>query len=187
MDVKNDLKFESDYWGDCTNTFDEDQKHYVYAQYMGLQQEHYSFNVFGKSILDIGGGPTSLLLKAKNLKKGLVCDPLHYPHWTTLRYLEKNINVKTIRGEDISEEGWDEVWIYNCLQHTDDPAKIISNAFKAAKVLRIFEWVDIPPHEGHPQMITKEFLDKCIGIEGRTTELAEKGCYGKAYYNIVNI
>jgi 2-polyprenyl-3-methyl-5-hydroxy-6-metoxy-1,4-benzoquinol methylase len=181
----NDLKFESEYWGDCTNTFDEDQKHYIYAKYMGLQKEHYSFNVFGQRILDIGGGPTSILLKAKNLKEGLVCDPLHYPHWTILRYLEKNINVKTIRGEDVDEDGWDEVWIYNCLQHTDDPAKIISNALKAAKVLRIFEWVDIPPHEGHPQMITKEFLDECLKIQGNTVQLAENGCFGKAYYNIV--
>lgn len=187
MDNKNDLKFESEYWGDCTNTFDEDQKHYVYAKYMGLQQDHFSFNVFGKTILDIGGGPTSMLLKTKNLKSGLVCDPLNYPHWTTLRYLEKNINVKVIRGEDVVEEGWNEVWIYNCLQHTDDPAKIISNALKAAKVLRIFEWVDIPPHEGHPQMITKEFLDKCIGKEGNTVQLAENGCFGRAYYNIVTI
>ena len=181
----NDLKFESEYWGDCTNTFDEDQKHYVYAKYMGLQQEHFSFNVFGKSVLDIGGGPTSILLKAKNLKEGLVCDPLKYPEWTRLRYLEKNIHVKTIRGEDVIEAGWDEVWIYNCLHHTDDPAKIISTAIKAAKTLRIFEWVDIPPHEGHPQMITKEFLDKCLKSQGNTVQLAENGCFGKAYYNIV--
>ena len=181
----NDLKFESEYWGDCTNTFDEDQKHYVYAKYMGLQREHFSFNVFGKTILDIGGGPTSMLLKAKNLKEGLVCDPLKYPEWTKLRYLEKNINVKAIRGEDIIEEGWDEVWIYNCLQHTDDPEKIIHNALKAAKILRIFEWVDIPPHEGHPQMITKEFLDKCLSKNGNTVELAENGCFGKAYYNTI--
>jgi hypothetical protein len=181
----NDLKFESEYWGDCTNTFDEDQKHYVYAKYMGLQREHFSFNVFGKTILDIGGGPTSMLLKSKNLKEGLVCDPLKYPEWTKLRYLEKNINVKAIRGEDVIEEGWDEVWIYNCLQHTDDPEKIIHNALKAAKILRIFEWVDISPHEGHPQMITKEFLDNSIGKDGNIVQLAESGCFGKAYYNIV--
>jgi transcription antitermination factor NusA-like protein len=72
------------------------------------------------------------------------------------------------------------------LQHTDDPTKIINNALKAAKVLRIFEWVDILPHEGHPQMITKDFLDKCIGQEGNTAQLAENGCFGKAYYNIKN-
>jgi len=36
--------FEKDYWGNCANTFDEDQKHYVYAHYMELTQIHYSFD-----------------------------------------------------------------------------------------------------------------------------------------------
>lgn len=181
----NDLNFEKNFWGDCTNTFDEDQKHYIYGKYMGLHQEHYSFNVFQKRILDIGGGPTSMLLKTKNLKEGLVCDPLKYPEWTRLRYLEKNIQIKIIRGEDVQEKDWDEVWIYNCLQHTDNPEKVIDNGLQAAKIFRIFEWIDIPPHEGHPQMITEEFLNKNIGKKGNTINLSENGCFGKAYYNII--
>jgi len=83
------MSFESEYWGDCCNTYDEDQKHYVYAQYMGLDRQGYSFNVHGKSIIDIGGGPTSMLLKTTNLKKGLVVDPLLYPEWTYARYAAK--------------------------------------------------------------------------------------------------
>lgn len=181
----NDLVFESQYWGDCCNTFDEDQKHYVYAKYMGLCIEHYSFNVFDSSVLDIGGGPTSMLLKTKNLKKGLVVDPLIYPKWTKLRYKEKNIEVKTIRGEDVKEQDWDEVWIYNCLQHTDNPSRIINNAKNAGNIIRIFEWIDIPAHEGHPQLITKKLLDESLGSNGKVVSLAESGCYGTAYYNVV--
>jgi hypothetical protein len=180
----NDLIFEKNYWGDCTNTFDEDQKHYVYAKYMGLTSEHFSFNVKNKSILDIGGGPTSMLLKAKNLKKGKVCDPLNYPEWTYMRYKIKNIEYQLIKGEDVNESNWDEVWIYNCLQHTDDPDKIIKNALKAAPILRIFEWVDVPAHEGHPQEITSNFLDTSIGSKGNVIQLSESGCFGKAYYNV---
>jgi hypothetical protein len=185
--MKNDLLFEKSYWSDCTNTFDEDQKHYVYAKYMGLEQVHYSFDVNNKSILDIGGGPTSMLLKTVNLKKGKVCDPLNFPNWIYERYNIKNIEYQLIEGEEVNEQGWDEVWIYNCLQHTNDPAAIIKNALRAAKILRIFEWVDIPPHEGHPQMITKEFLDSVIECPGETVQLAENGCFGKAYYNIKNV
>lgn len=180
----NDLQFEKNFWGNCTNTFDEDQKHYIYAKYMGLERVHYSFNVQNKRILDIGGGPSSMLLKCNDLKEGLVCDPIQYPEWTRLRYLEKNINVKIARGEDIGEKDWDEAWIYNCLQHTDDPKEVIKNAIKSAKIFRIFEWINIPPHEGHPQMLTKEFLDSCINKTGETIQLAENGCYGLAYYNI---
>ena len=34
------------------------------------------------------------------------------------------------------------------------------------------------------QMITKKMLDESIGSEGRLVNLAEAGCFGKAYYNI---
>jgi len=179
-----DLEFEKSYWGDCCNTFDEDQKHYIYAKYMGLDRQHYSFNVYGKRILDIGGGPTSILLKTVNLKEGKVVDPIHYPQWTIARYATKNISVLVKAGEDIIEYGWDEVWIYNCLQHTEDPEKIISNAKSAAKTLRFFEWVDIPPHDGHPHQLTRETLDFWIGSKGNIVHLAEHGCYGKAYYGV---
>lgn len=182
-----DYTFESQYWGDCCNTFDEDQKHYVYARYMGLKQVGYSFDVGGARIIDIGGGPTSMLLKTINLgKRSLVVDPLLYPKWTYDRYSAKGIDSLVVRGEDILEEGFDEAWIYNCLQHTDDPEKIINNALCAAKTLRIFEWVDIPPHDGHPIELTSEKLNKWIKHRaGYTIRLAESGCYGNAYYNVI--
>lgn len=182
-----EFEFEKSYWGDCTNTFDEDQKHYVYAKYMGLESEGFSFNVNNKRILDVGGGPTSMLLKSKNLKEGLVWDPLEYPDWTTARYAVKNIKIKVEFGELLDETGWDEVWMYNCLQHTQDPAKIIENCLNSAKVFRIFEWIDIPPHEGHPQMITQKLLDDAIGYPGEIVQLSESGCYGTAYYNTIHI
>jgi hypothetical protein len=180
-----DLTFESNYWGDCCNTFDEDQKHFVYGKYMGLYRTGYSFDVSGSRIVDIGGGPTSMMLKTINLcERSLVVDPLLYPSWTYDRYSSMNIDSLLVKGEDIFIDGFDEAWIYNCLQHTDDPELIIKNALRAAKVLRIFEWVDIEPHDGHPQIITKKMLDESIGSEGRLITLAESGCFGKAYYNI---
>ena len=177
--------FEKDYWGTCVNTFDEDQKHYVYARFMELKRVHYSFDVGGKKILDIGGGPSSMLLKCINLKSGKVCDPLEYPHWTKLRYQTHNVEVEVIRGEDIVEENYDEVWIYNCLQHVDSVERIINNAKHAAPVLRMFEWIDIPPHPGHPQMLTKKYLDAIIALPGSgTARVSESGCYGTAYYGV---
>lgn len=180
----NHQEFEKQYWGNCTNTFDEDQKHYVYARLMGLSQVHYSFDVKNKSILDIGGGPSSMLLKTINLVRGKVVDPIDYPEWTKLRYAMKNIEVEVLPGESVHETGWDEVWIYNCLQHADDPALIISNACKAAPILRIFEWLEIPAHDGHPHELTEQTLNNWIGQFGQTTRLAESGCFGKAYFGV---
>ena len=182
--MMDDYEFEKDYWGDCCNTFDEDQKHYVYARLMGLEQEHYSFNVHNKAIADIGGGPSSMLLKTKNLKRGKVIDPIQYPKWTMMRYFIKNIEVDIRPGEEFDEYGYDEVWIYNCMQHAIDPQKIIQNAKRAAPVLRLFEWIDIPAHDGHPHELTESNLNEWIGAKGNVITLAESGCYGKAYYGV---
>lgn len=184
--IEDDYTFEKDYWGDCCNTFDEDQKHYVYARLMGLRQVHHSFEVGNKSVLDIGGGPTSMMLKVRDLKKGKVVDPIQYPEWTTMRYLIKNIEVEVKTGEEVNETGWDEVWIYNCMQHAIDPGQIIANAKAAAPVLRLFEWVDVPAHDGHPHELTEANLNEWIGQKGNIIQLAESGCYGKAYYGVFN-
>ena len=149
-DHHDDYEFEKDYWGNCANTFDEDQKHYVYARFMGLTRSHYSFPVNGSSIIDIGGGPSSMLLKTINLQRGKVVDPIAYPDWTRQRYAAHNIEVSVDVGENVTDIGYDEVWIYNCMQHAIDPGKIIANAKAAAPILRLFEWIDIPAHDGHP-------------------------------------
>lgn len=180
-------EFERDYWGTCCNTFDEEQKHYVYARLMALPRSHYSFILDPpRSVLDIGGGPASMLLKCRGLTRGKVVDPLTYPEWTVLRYAEHNVEVEVLRGEDVEEQGWDEVWIYNCLQHTDDPRQIIQNAKRAARKLRIFEWIDIPPHEGHPWMLTEALLNEWTGGTGATVTLRESGCFGKAYFLVMD-
>lgn len=182
--MHNDLEFERSYWGNCCNTFDEEQKHYVYAKLMGIDVVGYSFDVKNKTILDIGGGPVSMLLKAVNLNRGKVVDPIAYPRWTVDRYAANGIEVVVKTGEEVDETGWDEVWIYNCLQHTEEPARIIDNALKAGKLIRLFEWVDIPAHEGHPHELTKNSLDRWLQTNGNEITLSQSGCYGKAYYAI---
>ena len=182
--ITEDYDFEQQYWGDCCNTFDEEQKHYVYARLLGLQIVRYSFNVENKRIIDVGGGPSSMLLKCINLKEGKVVDPISYPSWTLDRYKLKNISVLVDIGENLNEVGWDEVWIYNCLQHVIDPEKIISNAKRAAPILRIFEWVNYPAHDGHPHELTESSLNSWTGGTGSVIQLAESGCYGEAYYGV---
>lgn len=178
--ILQDLAFESRFWGDCANinTYNEETKQFVYARLMGLA----SFDAGGKRILDIGGGPVSMMLKMKNLKEGKVVDPLRYPDWTVERYKAKNIAVEVISGEDIDETGFDEAWIYNCLQHVVDPELVIKNARRAAPVLRIFEWIDVQPYIGHPHLLTETGLNEWLGRSGKTIELNESGCIGRAFY-----
>jgi SAM-dependent methyltransferase len=195
-----DLAFEAAFWGDCCNTFDEEQKHYVYARHMGLKQVGFGWEVAG-SILDIGGGPASILLKCKGHDDGsVVLDPIEYPAWVSARYHAHGIQLITLPGEEWisdvnyeSEDAFSEVWIYNVLQHTEDPVKVLKNSWDAVKpggVFRFFEWVDIPPYEGHPHMITAELFDPIwavvkpvdnAGAAQSGTLRGELGCSGKYY------
>lgn len=185
MSTHDDYDFEVSYWGNCCNTFDEDQKHYVYADLMGLKIQHYSFILSDVKVMDIGGGPSSMLLKSKGIREGsLVVDPIEYPSWTRDRYSMMGIDVMVDLGENVTQTGFDEVWIYNCMQHAIDPEKIIYNAKRAAPVLRLFEWIDIPAHDGHPHELTEDSLNRWIGAQGSTVQLGQQGCYGKAYYGV---
>lgn len=188
----NEKDYELGFWGNCCNTYIEETKQYVYARLMGIRCDEMGFTVNGASIIDIGGGPVSMLLKCRDLGKSLVVDPLglQYPSWTMGRYTSKHIGVIPFRGEDLRPNDlpiFDEVWIYNVLQHVDDPELVVKNALAVCRKLRIFEWVDMPPEPGHPHELKRDKLDAWLGSEhrGDVVFLNSNGCFGKAYYNVV--
>jgi len=181
--------WEKQWWGNCANTLGEEMKQLVYANRMGLIQTRdnstpYRFDMGGRSVLDIGGGPVSLLLKCVNVK-GKVIDSLQFPKWIEERYKLAEIEFERIKAEDITEGGWDEVWIYNVLQHVEDPKKVIVNIRKAAKIIRVFEWLDIPLSTGHIRSLTEEKLNSSLRGEGKIENLTgQNQCFGRAYYGI---
>ena len=186
-------KFEEQFWGNCGNTLSEELKQRVYADHMGLTLVRtgalgFGYDLHGKRILDIGGGPVSILLKSVN-GTGTVIDPCRFPDWVTQRYAANNIAFYRRAGEqlDFPYRCFDEVWIYNVLQHTDDPSQIIAKAKNLAPCLRIFEWVDLPAYPGHPQEITQSKLEAWIGMPGKISDFAgENECYGKAFHGCFN-
>ena len=190
MSWKQDQKFEKDWWSNCANTFGEELKQTVYAKKMGLVAEwdygHYPvYDMKGISVVDVGGGPVSMLLKCKNVK-GVVVDPCDYPKWVNERYITSGIKFIQCPAEEFeTNKIYDEAWIMNCLQHTMDPEKIIKNMRSYSKVIRIFEWIDEPISEGHPQLLTEEKLNKWLCGQGKVEMLNESGCHGKAYYSVV--
>lgn len=187
---------EMSWWGDCANTYWEEHKQLTYAKYMGLEfyeNEHspYNIEIGNKKVVDIGGGPSSLLLKTTKPFNNLstIVDPCEYPPWVYHRYAGHGIIAVMIPAENwISDElDADEVWMYNCLQHTQSPAQIIQNGLNALTpggVFRVFEWINTPTNEAHPHSLTKKFLDEAFQEEGHTVSLAADGCYGEAYYGV---
>ena len=183
-------EFEAGWWGNCCSTYIEETKQLIYAQRMGLSTCDYKgyFPVYDlryKSVLDIGGGPVSMLLKTIKGSRLTIIDPCQYPDWVKERYSSHHIHlIRKPAEEYVALDPFDECWIYNVLQHVEDPEKIISNAKRYAKRLRIFEWINFPPHLGHPQMLTSTNLDKWCGGVGMVEELNVNSCVGTAYYGI---
>jgi 2-polyprenyl-3-methyl-5-hydroxy-6-metoxy-1,4-benzoquinol methylase len=182
---------EVDWWGNCVNTYHEEEKQFVYARYMGLtyvrdERSPYTIPVQGKRILDIGAGPCSLILKTTALAEGVVIDPCPYPEWVGKRYKAAGVELIRTPAEELTHnEVYDEVWMYNVLQHTIDPEKIVEKGIKALKPggrFRVFEWVNTPTNTAHPHSLTKELLDGWFGRDGDLVSLAESGCHGLAWY-----
>ena len=189
-----EVTFDEDmWWGTCANTWHEEQKQFACATRMGLLPSWNcahppTFNLGGRSVLDIGGGPVSLLLKCVNFKEATVADPGEFPEWVIARYKHCGIHYSKARGEDLAfsrgHGDFDEAWIYNVLQHVDDPARVIENARAWARTIRIFEWIDIPPYDGHPHMLTKSGLEEWLGSTGFAANVNENGAVGRAFYGV---
>jgi hypothetical protein len=210
-------KWEADWHGNCVNSLNEELKQLVYAHKMGLSitptpKTPINFDLQGKSVLDIGGGAYSLLLKCVNFKTenegGLpmgtsVIDPIDHPEWVKMRYESAGIFFKRMAGEDLrattskidgdglkenipfdEDDKFDEIWIYNVLQHTKDPEKIIANARKIGKLIRIFEWVETPVNVGHLHTLKEDKLNEWLGGEGKVEYIDKSGCKGLCYYGI---
>jgi len=184
-------KWEKKWHGDCVNSYNEETKQLIYAKYMGLKMTHniktpYTFNMKGQSIIDLGGGPYSLLLKCENFSYAVVVDPIDYPQWVIDRYYAKKIYYIQSPAEEMTsgERIFDEVWIYNVLQHTYNPQKILANALQLGKIIRIFEWIETGTSEGHLHNLTKNNLDNWLGGNGKADYVNQQGCRGNCYYGI---
>lgn len=182
-------QFEKDYWGDCTNTYDEETKQLVYASRMGWNpnRQNPSLHVGGLSVVDFGGGPVSLLLKCKDFETAWIVDPCSYPAWVEARYAAHGIVYRQQKAEDFRRQYghvFHECWIYNVLQHVEDPEAVIRSAQQAARIIRLFEWVEEPTSLGHPHELHVADLNNWLNGRGTTEQLQESGCSGLAYYGI---
>lgn len=193
MDWDKESKWESDWWGNCGNTFGEKFKQLIYFAKMGLFWEidvNDGSRLWLKipenlAICDIGGGPDSALLQTRSLR-GTVVDPCEYPQWTKDRYEACGVQLVKMKGEDIPVEDpqwrFDEVWIYNCLQHVEDPEKIINNAKKISRLIRVFEPIKTKIGPGHPHSFTEEWLNEKFGGKGKVEDMAQNGFFGTGYF-----
>ncbi len=163
--------WEKNWHNNCVNSYQEETKQLEYAKRMGLVVECINgkypvINFHNKTVIDIGGGPYSLLLKGINLE-GTVVDPLDMPQWCKDRYKIAGINLIQKKAEDfITDEVFDECVAYNLLQHTDNPAKIVSNMLSYSRLVRVFDWINTPVSDGHIHTLKETELNEWFGGKG---------------------
>lgn len=168
--------FERDWWGDCSNTYGEESKQIAYARVMGLDPGTWrggdkwpNYDADGKRVIDVGGGPSSMLLKA-HARFAVVVDPCEYPAWVTHRYDAHNVRLIRRPAEDqlpeYEDNAFDEAWCYNVLAHTYDPELVCRQMARIARVVRIFEWVNEAPHPGHPHELDADLLTAWLLKDG---------------------
>ena len=180
--------WEMNWHNNCVNSYQEETKQIDYARRMGLKIEGIDgrypvINMMGKSVIDMGAGPYSLLLKTINCS-GTAIDPGDYPQWVLDRYKAANISYIKSKGEDYCNGVYDECWMYNCLQHTQDPEKIVNNIKNMAKIIRIHEWIDTPISDGHIQSITRKQLDSWLNGKSYSAWELWGNIRQEAYYGI---
>jgi 2-polyprenyl-3-methyl-5-hydroxy-6-metoxy-1,4-benzoquinol methylase len=165
-------KHEKQYWGTCQGmtAWGEFCKGEMYGREMRLFEDYGTLNgelyMPGKTVLDVGGGPISMTLRCIGAKRLVVADPCEWPPSVHRRYANYKIEFIQAPGEALGSQHlgnalFDEVWLYNVLQHVQDPAKVVANAVACVSphgVLRIFEWLYIPADDCHPHVLTPEGL-----------------------------
>lgn len=113
--------------------------------------------VRGRSVLDLGCGPQGLVTwPTLELGRTVALDPLRYRASDEAAYEAAGVERVVLPAEAFADDdGFDEVWIYNVLQHVRDPAQVLAVAQAVARQrVRLFEWVNVPPSVVHPHVTT---------------------------------
>jgi glycosyltransferase involved in cell wall biosynthesis/SAM-dependent methyltransferase len=152
---------ERDWWGTEPHLRwqEEIEKQQTYARLMGLPHD---LNMGNKTILDVGCGPVSMLLRATHGGAAGV-DPLLMSEETKAKYAHANIALYHGKAEDFEPpQHFDEAWMYNCLQHVDDPDKVMAMLLQSADAVRIFEWIEMPNDSMHPHSLRIDQFERWI-------------------------
>ncbi len=153
--------------------------HYTFAKLMELIKDYATpdyeqnrmkfeekiYDLQGKSVVDIAGGPVSLLLRCKNYSRAFVVDPGDFPDYISDRYKANNIEWVKLPAEQFEYPTYvDEVWFYNALQHVYDPFVILDKAKKNSDIIRLCEGLGTAVSINHPQTLTEPELEAILGV-----------------------
>jgi len=149
--------------GHITQTIDDAYEHYkisynYYFSYLDINKG----DLKQKSIAELGCARISALFFCNNYNTSYVLEPTHYPESDKF-YEGKNIVRIYERAEVCKFPTVDEVWLFNVLDHVQDPDKIINLCKKHSKVIKFFEPIDTGTNNEHPFTFSMEDYEYYFG------------------------
>lgn len=153
----NAQRLEREHHAYSVNDFDK-----YYAQYFDCYRQYFahlgiSFDLRGKSVVEIGGGPYPALPYCLNYEYGYIVDPIEYATYSI--FSDSRIKLRTITDLPKLVGPVDEVWLFNCLQHVEDPNVILKWCVQYGKTIRYFEPINLPTDSMHLHTLTPELFD----------------------------
>ena len=120
-----------------------------------------------KSIAEIGCARISSLFFCNNYSKSYVIEPTQYPE-ADKYYEGKDIVKIHERAEVCNFPKVDEVWMFNLLQHVQNPDLLIKKCKQNSKIIRFFEPIDYEINEQHPFKFSfddfKNYFGDCVQL-----------------------
>jgi hypothetical protein len=118
-----------------------------------------------KTIVESGGGRFPHVTFCDGAKNKISVEPLFdsLDEYSKKYQLDNGVQVVTGAFEDYDppeDLDVDEVWFFNVLQHVKDPSYQIEKGKEIAKVVRVFEPLNIPTDAAHPHMFDASFFEE---------------------------
>lgn len=142
-------------------------KQNTYAKLLGIEiGSDDKIDLKNKKILDVGCGPISMLLRCKHFSEAVGIEPNDYGEETDLIYQKHNVTKLKICAEELNlQQQYDEIWMYDVLQHVYNPTLVLQNIKHAGNILRIFEWIDMPAYKGHPHILSQKIFIEALELK----------------------
>lgn len=146
-------------------TWSEKAKEYkeMYSTYLAVL----GFDIAGSGsvnkVLEVGCADVPMLYFVK-CKNAHICEPMPSKLLNNICY-ENDFTQHSCKFEDMPEpaELFNEIWLFNVMQHVQDPEKFIEKAKRIGRTIRFFEPIDWPIEIYHPFSYTIDDYKRWFG------------------------
>jgi hypothetical protein len=132
------------------------------------------------SVTDYGCGPQSLLLETPGEGQAIAVDPLRFTDEDEAAYDKAGVERVYASAEAYDGPATHEGWMYNCLQHTQDWQRSLTNALNhTIQTFRMFEWVNVATDSLHLHTLRTFALKETCQAMGLVETKAITGVFGR--------